>query len=207
MSPLSSKLGTVRVGLVTFAGDAVVQAFPTPDHQRVEQTIDGITIRHRTAIGEGLAEAVAALPGRVRPHPTKELPPAAPGPRPPGYVVLLSDGQNNTGMDPLVAPELARFQEVTVVTVGIGRRSLSDTAWVIGGPVDEVTFQAIARITHGASSHPSSSDQLRDMYRRLARRIGWELRPVEVTSSAAALAAASLAASLVLAARRWPVDL
>ncbi len=196
----------VRVGLVTFAGDAVLLASPTTDHERVARTIEGITVRHRTAIGEGLLEAVAALPGRVRPLPDGTLPPLPQDPRPPGYVVLLSDGQSNTGIDPLVAADLARRKDVTVFTVGIGRRTIPDTGWVIGGPLDEATLQAIAERTHGHYYHPRSSVELRDIYRRLARRIGWEYRPVEVTALAGVLGAALLGASLVLAALRWPLE-
>ena len=65
----------VRVGLVTFAGYAVLAVPPTTDHERVLEAIDAITVRHRTAIGDGLIEAVAALPERVRPRPDGTLPP------------------------------------------------------------------------------------------------------------------------------------
>ena len=54
------------------------------DHERLLAAIDAIGVRHRTAIGDGLMEAVAALPGRVRPLPDGMLPPLPPGPRPQG---------------------------------------------------------------------------------------------------------------------------
>ncbi|HYM90797.1 MAG TPA: VWA domain-containing protein [bacterium] len=198
--------GDMRAGLVTFAGDAVLHVPPVTDHQRVAQVIDAIGVRHRTAIGDGLVEAVAALPGRVRPLPDGSLPSPSQGSRPPGVVVLLSDGGNNSGVDPLQAADIARREVVTVYTIGIGRRPGEPASgWVIGGPVDEETLQAIARHTGGEYYHPSSAGEMRAIYGKLARRVGWEIQPVEVTAALAALGAGALMAALVVSLRRPPL--
>ncbi|HKV43207.1 MAG TPA: VWA domain-containing protein [bacterium] len=189
--------GPIRIGLVTFAGDAVLHLPPTEDHQRVQDAIKAISVRHRTAIGDGLMEAVAALPGRVRPLPDGTVPPQQPGSRPPGIVVLLSDGQNNAGMDPLAAADLARLQEVTVYTVGIGQPMTPDNRWIVGGPLDEETLRAVAHRTGGEYFHPTSAGALREVYRTLARSVGWESQPVEVTGLIAALGAVLLIIALV----------
>jgi Ca-activated chloride channel family protein len=175
----------LRVGLVTFAGYAVLAVPPTTDHERVLEAIDAITVRHRTAIGDGLIEAVAALPERVRPRPDGTLPPMPIPLPPPGIVVLLSDGQNNAGVDPLAAAEVARRERVTVYTVGIGVPLTPATRWILGGPLDEETLRAVAGRTGGEYYHPKSGRELRDVYKKLARSVGWERRPVEVTSLAA----------------------
>ncbi len=188
----------VRIGLVSFAGSAVLHVPPTDDHAQVLAAIDALSVRHRTAIGDGLMEAVAALPGRVRPLLDGSLPPMPPGPLPPGIVVLLSDGQNNSGMEPLEAADIARREGVTVYTVGVGQPVSSDRAFTIGGPVDEETLQAVAQRTGGAYYRASSAERLRDIYRTLARSVGWETRPTEVTALAAGLGAAALLAAVVL---------
>jgi Ca-activated chloride channel family protein len=196
----------IPVGLVTFARNAVLHSPPTDDHQRIVDSIDSISTRHRTAIGEGLVEAVAALPGRVRPLPDGTLPQLSPGSRPPGAVVLLSDGQNNSGIDPLAAADVARRQNVTVYTIGIGRRPGEYTqGWVIGGPVDDETLGEIARRTGGEYYHPSSADEMRLIYRKLARHIGWQTKPVEVTAVAALAGAAALVAAVILSLLRQPL--
>lgn len=173
------------------------------------EAIDRLSVRHRTAIGDGLAEAVAALPGRVRPRPDGSLPRMPPGAVPPGVVVLLSDGQNNAGMDPLAAAEAARRERVTVYTVGVGQPPGGDGSstrgFVIGGPVDEETLQAVAQRTGGAYYRASSAGRLRDIDRTLARSAGWEPRPTEVTALAAGLGAAALLAALVLSVLLHPL--
>ncbi len=187
----------VRVGLTTFGGFAQVVVPPVTDHQRVLDAVDGLGFIRRTAIGEGLIEAVAGLPGRVRPAPDGTMPAQPPGPRPPAVVILLSDGVSNAGIDPLEAAQLAKAQEVTVYTVGVGQPMSSGT-WTIGGPMDEETLKEIADVTGGRYFHATSAAGLHDVYRRLARTVGWERRREEVSGMAAGLGALALIAALAL---------
>jgi Ca-activated chloride channel family protein len=195
----------VRIGLVTFAGDAVLHMAPTTDHERLRAAIDAIGVRHRTAIGDGLMAAVAALPGRVPPRADGTLPPLPPGPRPPGFVVLLSDGQNNAGMDPLAAADLAKREDVRVYTVGIGV-PITENRWVIGGPLDEETLRAVAHRTGGEYFHPTSGPALRDVYKKLARWIVWTVRPAEATALVAALALLMFLGALAAGWLRHPIQ-
>lgn len=196
----------IPVGLVTFAGDTVLVSAPTEDHERLLRAIDEITVRHRTAIGEGLLAAVGALPERtLPPHDDGALPPVSATPKPPGVVVLLSDGQNNTGIDPLAAAEWARRQQVRVYTVGIGQPLGSSGGFMIGGPLDEATLQAVAQHTGGTYHHTSSAGALRTIYRTLSRSVGWATKPVEVTGILSALVAAVLLAAVLLAVRTQPL--
>src|SRR5437867_7211363 len=187
---------SVRVGFVAFAGYAGLLAPPGTDHARIEALIDGVSTARRTAIGDGLLEAVAALPGRVRPDPNGTLPAAPALPLPPGMIVLLSDGRSNAGMDPLKAAAIAAQQQVTVYTVGVGQRVTPDNTWTIGGTLDEETLQTIASLTGGTYYHASSAQGLRDVYRKLARSLGWERRPTDVSAAFAGITALLLTAAL-----------
>src|SRR3990172_3818519 len=157
--------------------------------------LDGLGFVRRTAIGEGLLEAVVALPERFRPGLDGTLP-APSGPRPPGIVILLSDGRSNTGIDPLEAAEIARRQEVTVYTIGVGQPFTPDNVYTLGGSLDEYTLKEIARLTGGTYHHASSAEALRSVYQKLARTVGWERRPQEAGALAAALAAVVLLTAL-----------
>lgn len=53
----------------------------------------------------------------------------------------------------------------------------------------------------------SSADRLREIYRTLARSVGWESRPVEVTAIPAGLGAAAIIAALALSALMHPLGL
>lgn len=186
----------VRVGLVVFAGFATVLAPPGTDRERIAALIDGVSMARRTAIGEGLIEAVAALPGRSGPAADGSFPAPPAGRLIPGFVVLLSDGRSNAGIDPLLAAELAAQQQVTVYTVGVGQPVTPSNSWTIGGPMDEETLQAIASRTGGTYFHASSAQGLHEIYRSLARSLGWERRPTEVSAIAATVAAALMIVAL-----------
>lgn len=196
---LASVPDRVRIGLVTFGGYATLVAPPGTDHAVIRERIAGLTFIRRTAIGEGLLEAVAALPGRVRPNPDGTLPPAPPGGRPPGIVILLSDGRSNTGISSVRAAEIARQQEVIVHTIGVGALVTPPGAFVIGGSLDESELRAVAQAGGGTYHHASSAAALEDVYRRLARSVGWERRPDEISALFALAGAVALAASLGVA--------
>ncbi len=189
----------VAVGLVGFAGTAQLLQPPTVNRERVLESLESLGFAPRTAIGEGLLEAVAALPGRVRPRPDGTVPYQPSLPR--AAVILLSDGRNNTGIDPLEAAQVAVRQNVTVYTVGVGRPAQTDAVWTIGGPLDEHTLKQVARITGGEYFHASSAQALASVYRRLAHQVSWETRQEEVSGLAALLAAALLVAGVYGVAR------
>ena len=98
-----------RIGLVSFAGQAVTQAPLTLDHEAVEGAIGRVQIgalAEGTAIGTALATAV----NRLRPSDARSR-----------VVILLTDGVNNAGqIDPLTAAETARALGVRVYTIGVG---------------------------------------------------------------------------------------
>lgn len=183
----------VRVGLVAFAGTAQLLHPPVLDREAVVRSLESLSFGPRTAIGDGLLEALTALPGRLRPRPGEPAPLRPWLPR--AAVILLSDGRSNTGLNPLEAAEAAARQNVTVYTVGVGRPVQTDMFWTIGGPLDETTLKEMARITGGEYFHASSAQALTGVYRGLARRVGWETRRVEVSGVIALLAAMALVAA------------
>jgi Ca-activated chloride channel family protein len=190
---------TVRIGLVAFGGYPVLLVPPGTDRERLIEAIGGLSRIYRTAIGEGLLEAVAALPGRVRANPDGTLPPLPPGPRHPGVVILLSDGRSNTGIDALKAAAIARQQEVLVYTVGVGQPVTPEGAWTLGGPLDEAELQAIAQAAEGRYFRATSAEGLSETYQRLARAVGWERRREEMTGIAGMLGAVVIIASMAVA--------
>ncbi len=189
----------LKVGLVTFSSYAQLVVPPTAEKGRVLEAIDLLTTEYATAIGDGLIEAVWALPGRQRPT-SLDVPPQPPKPPViPGAVVLLSDGQSNRGVVPQDAARIARDQQVRVYTVGVG--TPEGTFLNLGGRsiwvrLDEDTLREMAEIAGGSYYRAHSATELRQVYRRLSRVIGWESRPTEVSALAAGIAAMLLAGAV-----------
>lgn len=188
-----------KVGLVSFSSYATLVTPPTDDHERVIQAVSSLTLEFATAIGDGLLEAIYALPGRARPEnsPGSGLPPSlGPPPAgdrlPPATVVLLSDGQSNRGTPPEDAAVVARQQRIKVYTVGLG--SPEGTFLELGGRsifvrLDEETLKEIAQVTGGTYQRVSSTSELSRVYTRLGRSIGWERKPTEISGLTSVLVA------------------
>jgi Ca-activated chloride channel family protein len=188
-----------RVGLVSFSDTATLVAPPTENRDLVLGAIDRLAIAGSTAIGDGILEAVYALPGRARPPqraaaatPSGDTAPD-PDHLPPAAVVLLSDGGSNTGTPPRDAAGIASRLHVKVYTVGLGTLEDPDA-------LDEDTLREIAVATGAEYRRAVSADELVRAYRALGRSIAWTRQPVEISGfvsvGAVILLLCTLAASI-----------
>lgn len=143
-----------RVGVVLFAGEAMVLSPLTLDYEATEQLIApiraGAPLKDGTAIGTGLATAVNVL----RPSTARSR-----------VVVLLTDGQNNTGdLLPMDAANIAKLLGMRVYTIG---------AVPSGGAgrntdVDEDLMRQMSRLTGGQYFRASNATTLRDVYAEIS---------------------------------------
>ena len=98
-----------RFGVITFAGDVVLECPVTTDREAVVATVRDVSTVNRldgTALGEAVASGVARL---------KTTPPNG------RVILILTDGAGNTGtLTPENAAALAAANNVRVYAVGIG---------------------------------------------------------------------------------------
>jgi Ca-activated chloride channel family protein len=157
-----------RLGLVTFAGQAVTQAPLTLDHQAVEGSIRRIEIgglADGTAIGTALATAV----NRLRASDARSK-----------VVILLTDGVNNAGqIDPLTAAETAQALGVRVYTIGVG--TTGEAPYLLDDPrfgrryvrvvvrIDEEILREISGRTGGRYYRATDPEALSQVYAEIDR--------------------------------------
>jgi Ca-activated chloride channel family protein len=113
-----------RIGLVAFAGSAQLVVPPTTDTDRLLEGIETLTTSVGTTIGNALLTSIDAL-SEVNPSiapSTLDLSGGAPsgGGYQPDIIVLLTDGANTRGVDPVVAAGQAAERRVRVYTIGFG---------------------------------------------------------------------------------------
>lgn len=190
-----------RVGLVTFAGYATPVVPLTEDHDRVIAAVDYLRMDFGTTIGEGLVSSLKALP---RLEERRNL-----GDSPERFatIILLSDGRNFGGIDPRLALDEVKAQEVTVHTIGVG--TLTD-APIPGIPLqyqfaarfDEPLMRAIAEETGGSFNFVDSALALNDVYKDLSQAVIWRFGRDEATAIATLIAALFLFISLILSLSR-----
>jgi Ca-activated chloride channel family protein len=215
----------LRVGIVSFAGTALLVQKPTNSKDDLTAAIDRLQLDRHTAIGSGIVMSLATLfpdegidleslvlgsrqSWRTHKPPEKKVEKKALKPVPPGSntssaIVLLTDGRRTTGPDPLEAARMAADHGIRVFTVGFGSPA--------GGPAmmdgysiymafDEATLKAIAQLTEAEYFHAASADELKKVYQALSGKFVLAKEEREVTAIATALAAllALLAGALSL---------
>ncbi len=191
--------GTVRVGLLEFARTPTVLQSPSADHSL---TRAALARPSRTSGGTAIGEAILAG--------MRELSsvPRVAGKRPPGAIVLISDGASNVGVGPLVAARQARARHIPIYTVSVGtahgtipvkRGSQTVTATV---PVSGEQLAEIARASGGQAFTASDSAALSAVYGHLAAALGHKHVKRQITASFAggALVLLLLGSGLTL---RW----
>jgi Ca-activated chloride channel family protein len=183
-----------RVGLVTFGHFAYLVVPPTDDHELLLQAVEPLTLLRGTAIGEALLASVEALPD-IAERQSVDAPSSL------ATIILLSDGQNRDGIDPIDALAEVNLNEVTVHTVGVGT---TEGGFDRGGfgrafRFDETTLRRIAEETGGRYAFVDSAGDLSDVYTELGRSLVWRMAPEEATAVAALAAAVLLLLAIFVA--------
>lgn len=195
-----------RVGVVAYGGTAHLVQAPTLDRQAVIEAVDRFQLQRGTAIGSGLAVALAALfpdagidlarlaaPRHGSRDLFRDMPsedravfsPVPPGSNPHAAVVLMTDGQSNTGVDPMLAAQLAADRGVKVFTIGFGSRAgavVQFEGMNVHVRLDEEPLRRMADLTLGQYHHAADGSDLKEVYRALQSRLVFETKPVEVSA-------------------------
>ncbi len=152
-----------RIGLVAFAGRAYIASPMTLDHDFLLQNLERLnmnTIEDGTAIGSGLSASL----NRLRDLKSKSK-----------IVILMTDGQNNSGkIPPLTAAEAAETLGIKVYTIGVGTRGMAPMPYVdvfgqrrdqlVQVNIDEETLTGIAEKTGGKYFRADNTDALMGIY-------------------------------------------
>jgi len=219
----------LRVALIAFAGEVVVAAPPTTDHDLVRQADDSLTqlLDFRgTAIGDALASAVKVAQQAVGPTKSPSTGQTIAfkprGPQSPASIVLLSDGHQTRGnYQPLEGAALAKAAGIPVYTVALGTpNGVLDFNRVGGGPFgppgnapgfggfggsipvppDPATLHAIASITGGKFVEARNAKTLDSSYAKLGSRLGRKPGKSEITNELVLVGALLLLGALGLSA-------
>jgi len=198
-----------RMGVVAFGGSGLVAQQPTTDKGEVLAAVNRLAPQGNTAIGSGILTSLSAIAGKVITVGTQSDAGNAQD-TPIGYyggtaIVLLSDGENTNGPDPLDLADLASAAGVRIYPVGLGSAAgtvLQVDGFSIATALDEDTLKAIAQTTGGTYYAAADAGTLAQVYDSI--ELTWTSRtvPHEVTSLVAALASLLLLAGAAVSVLR-----
>jgi Ca-activated chloride channel family protein len=203
-----------RIAIVAFAGSASVVQAPTNNREDLFAAIDRFQLQRATAIGNAIivslatifpeakidiaavnaAHRGAGIPLDANPSPNgAAFKPVRPGSYGAAVIVLLTDGQVTTGVDPIEAARMAADRGVRVFTVGIGTKEgevLHTEGWSMRVRLDEESLKTIADITRGEYFYAGTAMDLKKVYETLNAKLVLETKQTEITALFAAVAAA-----------------
>jgi Ca-activated chloride channel homolog len=209
----------VKVGIVAFAGTAVVAQHPTVNREDLVNAIDRFQLQRATATGNAIVISLAALfpdagidlqalqGPRERQRgfsldaekkEQKEFTPVAPGSYTSAAIIMLTDGQRTTGVDPLEAAKMAADRGVRVYTVGVGTvdgETIGFEGWSMRVRLDEDTLKSIASRTSADYYYAGTATDLKKVYETLSSRLTVEKKETEISALLALLAAVLALAS------------
>ena len=175
--------GGAQVGLVQFARRPVLVQSPTTNHALALGAIAGLRPGGGgTAIGEAIDMAV---------HTLTTLPRKG-GRRPPGAIVLLSDGSSNVGPGPLDAARRAKADHIPIFTISLGTANGTIPIKKRNGqtvnapvPVSSQELADIAQASGGKAYTAANSAKASAIYQHLAVQLGHKKVQREMTADVA----------------------
>jgi Ca-activated chloride channel family protein len=190
-----------RIGIVAFGTMASLVQPPTDQRADLERAIDALVIDGATALGSAILVALQTLFSDV----DVELPSSSayqsagapsravqPGSFKSAAVIVLADGGNSSGPDPVGAARMAAERGLRIYTVGFGTVE-GEVRWDRGTSMrvslDEGMLRSIAELTGAEYLHAASASDLREVYRTLNSRSILEKKYTEITAVFCAAAA------------------
>jgi len=224
--------GGAKIGLVAFSGTAGLLVPPTTEKDKLTKAIDGLRTSRGTAIGLAILASIDAI-AEINP----DVPPTGVevpdnggtggtngGDYEPDTIVVLTDGRNTDGVDPVTAAEQAAARRLRVYTIGFGTDQPSpmvcssnqiagDQSFRGGGgfgfggrgrfqDMDEPTLTRVAELTGAKYFKAGNAKALGDVLRDLPSQVTLQHRKAEI-SVWFALAGALLVLAAVALAQWW----
>ena len=202
-----------KIGLVVFSGIAALLVPPTTDKDSLLSAIGSLRTARGTAIGLGILAAIDAIAdinpdvaptGVTLPTPSSPL-----GDYVPDTIVVLTDGANTQGVDPVTAASQAAARRVRIYTIGFGTTQpapfvcspdqIGSGSFGFGGgqgrgfggggfgngrnpqTIDEDALNQVASITGGKYFQAKDAKELNDVFMNLPNSIVLQHKHQEIT--------------------------
>jgi Ca-activated chloride channel family protein len=200
-----------KIGLVAFSGIAGLLVTPTTDKDKLLDAIDTLKTARGTAIGQAILTSIDAI-AEMNPDVAEtgadlgDVAPNTGGDYEPDTIVVLTDGSNTTGVDPVTAAEEAAARRVRVFTIGFGTTQpspmvctadqVSGDSFMSGGfpgggfggggrgrvqEIDEDALTKVADLTGGQYFKAQDADELNGVLGDLPKEIGLHKENVEIS--------------------------
>jgi Ca-activated chloride channel family protein len=148
----------VKIGVVAFGPSALIVQNPTFDHPTVLRAVNDLSLGGGTSVATGILTSLDALAGKTLKVNVKALNEDNSSEVNIGYfggatIVLISDGEDTSQINPVTMARLASTAGVRIQTIGVG--TTAGTTVRIGGfsvatALHPQTLEDVAKVTNGS---------------------------------------------------------
>ena len=195
---ISRQPSDVQIGIVSVCGLPTIIQVPTTDRDLLYSAVNYLTLQERTALGDSILtsfDAICAGTGMEYLYWSDKISTAnstSANIKPDAVIILLSDGQSNTGLPPAYVTGEINDLGIPIYTVGIGTSGSRDHhSWTYRymETLDELTLVDIADRTNGQYFRAENATALHNIYDKLGRKTFFKSEATELTAEFTALAA------------------
>lgn len=172
-----------RVGLVSFSDIVSVLEEPSDDRDAVRSALDTLEGDVGTALGDAIVESVALAPDQEE---QEELS----GGKPLFAILLLSDGANSVGREPLEVLDEAKEAGVPIYTIAFGTPDGTvditnefGVTETLNVPPDPETLRRVAEETGGRFFEAPTEADLEAVYEEIGSQVSYEDEERELTAA------------------------
>ncbi|MFA6582933.1 MAG: VWA domain-containing protein [Elusimicrobiaceae bacterium] len=145
-----------RIGIVVFAGTAMLQCPLTNDYGSLDEFLDQVRIGMTNNDGTAIGDAIATAANHLKNSQAKSK-----------IMLLLTDGRSNTGTisDPVLAAKAAASYGIKIYTIGTASENADPNLVAMGvDPLDVKTLSEVAAVTGGEFFQAKNRRELAQIY-------------------------------------------
>ena len=183
----------VKIGVVAIAATASLVQSPTIVRDDLNAAIDRFQLQNGSALGSGVIISLATMlpesgididqvvygKSPLARDPARQaaidnFKPVPAGSNTSAAIVLVSDGEGNTGPELAAAAKFAAERGVRIYTVGVGTQDgavLSVDGWSARVRLDEQGLKKVADTTRGEYFRAANANELKRIYQQLSARM------------------------------------
>jgi len=175
---VAAQPSTIRIGVVAFSNTGFVLQKPTRAKADVLGAIARLSPGGGTSLGDAILTSLGAIAGKRLPIDTQALQAGTPQKGLPflgsAVVVLLSDGEDTSQLDPVTTADVAAQTGVRIDPIGLGTTNgavITVDGTSLATSLDAGVLRNIAKQSNGTYYHAGQAASLQNVYRSVSTHL------------------------------------
>jgi Ca-activated chloride channel family protein len=176
---------TIKVGVVAFSNGGLIVQQPTDDQAAILAAVDRLGPQGGTVLGQGIFTSLNAIAGKTLAIDETSSEALQLEDYSSAVILLLTDGEDTGGQDPLEIAQVAAEAGVRIYPIGIGTAEgsvLQLEGFNILTQLNEPVLQEIASLTNGQYYRAEDEEALQEIYQNVDLQLTIEGEKSEVTA-------------------------